>query len=120
MSFHYLIFPLPCTGVKKEPNPTVMLSVSEALGTHLSNPKTGCIPPIVILSASDALVTQPVLPKVSRKAPATPVILSVSEESVTHHVLPKVGRNEPSTLVILSAAKNRSPTMRHQKVSYKE
>ena len=77
---------------------------SEALVTHLSNPKTGRIPPIVILSASEELVTQPVLPKVSRKAPATPVILSVSEELVTHHVLPKVGRNEPSTLVILSVS----------------
>lgn len=64
MSFHYLIFPLPCTGVKKEPNPTVMLSVSEALGTHLSNPKTGCIPPIVILSVSEELVAQLAFPNV--------------------------------------------------------
>jgi len=79
MSFHYLIFPLPCTGVKKEPNPTVMLSVSEALGTHLSNPKTGCIPPIVILSVSEESVAHQMLPKVSRKAPATPVILSAAK-----------------------------------------
>jgi hypothetical protein len=72
---------------------------------------------IVMLSDSEALVTQPVLPRVGRKAPSTLVILSDSEALVTYQVLPKIGRKAPSTLVILSVAKNWSLTMCCQRVA---